>query len=102
MVTHNSHPEDVKALVRKTGIPFAELVERTGLHKGTLSHALRRPIPAANQAIAAFLRIPLHELWPEWYDEHGQRRPGVADHSAPTRINRRQKRRQAADGTRAA
>lgn len=69
----NEHPEDIKAAVRKTGISLAELARQHGLDDSTTRAALRRPQPSGNQAIADHLKKPLHEIWPEWFDEQGNR-----------------------------
>ena len=45
MPLHNTHPEDVKAAVRKTGITLAELARRNGLSDSTTRKALYRPQP---------------------------------------------------------
>ncbi|MFW6027894.1 MAG: helix-turn-helix domain-containing protein [bacterium] len=74
MAAANIHPEDVKATVRKTGATLYELAENNGLHHSTVAKAIRQPIPAGNKAIADHLGRPLNDLWPEWYDENGQRR----------------------------
>jgi hypothetical protein len=34
--------------------------------------ALIKPHPRANAAIAEFLGVSLHELWPQWFDEDGK------------------------------
>lgn len=69
----NNDPEDIKAAVRKTGISLAELARRNGLDESTTRAALRRPQPSGNRAIAARLGEPLNEIWPEWFDETGNR-----------------------------
>lgn len=69
----NQHPENIKAEVRKTGISLAELARRHGLNESTTRAALRRPQPSGNRAIARHLKKPLHKLWPEWFDAHGNR-----------------------------
>lgn len=73
MPAHNMHREDVKALVRKRGKNLSDLAVAEGLEPSTTARSLSRPIPAANHAIAEFLGLSIHELWPEWYDKSGQR-----------------------------
>ena len=67
------HPEDVKAAVGKTGISLSELARRHSLNPSTVVHAVRRPQPSGNRAIAKHLKKKLHELWPEWFDKDGNR-----------------------------
>lgn len=69
----NQHPEDVKAAVRKTGISLAELARQNGLDVSTTRAALRRPQPSGNRVIAKRLGKKLHQIWPEWFDEAGNR-----------------------------
>lgn len=69
----NQHPEDIKAAVRKTGISLAELARQNGLASVSGRRCLYEPVPRANRAIADHLGVPLHELWPEWFDEAGAR-----------------------------
>lgn len=89
----NEHPEDVKAKVRKTGVSLAELARRNGMAEGTGARALYEACPRMNQAIADHLDIPVHELWPEWFDANGDRilrfsRDSNSGKSAESRQNR--------------
>lgn len=72
----NKHPADVLADVTKRGSTLSALAKLAKLPPGTLSHSLRRCIPRANKAIATFLGVPTHSLWPEWFDRNGQLLPG--------------------------
>jgi len=74
-MVRNTHPEDVKAMVRKTGVTLAELARRHGLSTSATRKALYRPTPSGNRVIAHYLGIPLAELWPEWFDAAGARVP---------------------------
>jgi len=71
----NQHCEDVRADVRKSGTTLRALAKRSKLHVTSLSHCLRRPIPAANAVVASQLGKTLFELWPEWFDDQGNRKP---------------------------
>ena len=73
--TKNKHREDVKALIRKRGKTLSQLSLEAGLHLDTVNKSLIRPLPRANIAIVKFLGLSLHELWPDWYDQAGQRIP---------------------------
>lgn len=69
----NMHAEDVKAKVRKTGLSLAELARQHDLSDSAVRKSLRQPIPRGNAVIAKHLNKPLHALWPEWFDKHGNR-----------------------------
>lgn len=72
-VRRNLCKEDIKAMVWKRGVTLRELSLRAGLNIHAASEALRKPFPAANIAIAEFLGKSLSDLWPNWYDQHGNR-----------------------------
>ncbi len=82
---------DIIAAVRKRGSSLAGIARGIGLSRKSLSWALIRPHDRANRAIAAFLKVPPHELWPEWFDASGQRiaarRPSPAARSSTTRVS---------------
>lgn len=67
------HKEDIKAAVRKRGTTLRALSVKAGLCRDAAGQGLSRPYPGAQRAIAAFLDVPLNELWPQWYDQTGQR-----------------------------
>ncbi|WP_316978007.1 helix-turn-helix domain-containing protein [Shumkonia mesophila] len=75
MKVQNTHAEDVKAMVRKTGVTLAELARRHDLSDSTTRAALYRPQPSGNRVIANYLGKSLNELWPLWFDERGDRIP---------------------------
>ena len=70
----NTHPADVIASIRKAGSSMSELARAYRLSPSSFTHCLRRPIPEANRAIARFLGVTPSELWPDWFDEQGNRR----------------------------
>lgn len=94
-MARNIHPEDVKAMVRKTGITLAELARRHGLSTSATRKALYRATPAGNRVIAAYLDKPIGELWPEWFTAAGDRIPSVRKSSRRQAANHCQKRRAA-------
>lgn len=73
MLTKAPHREDIKAAIRKRGSTLAIISTAAGLHRRSGSMALVVPMPTANRAIAEFLGLSLHELWPQWYDQNGER-----------------------------
>jgi len=68
------HSEDIKAAIRKTGITLTQLALMNGLSESACRMALCKPCKAAEYVIAAYLRVPLHELWPLRYHRDGSRR----------------------------
>lgn len=66
------HRADIMAEVRKRGTTLAALAHDEGLARQTLYWAMHsQPRLRANKLIADFLGVPLHELWPNWFDSHG-------------------------------
>lgn len=96
-MARNTHPEDVKAMVRKTGVTLAELARRNGLSTSAVRKSIHRATPSGNRVIAAYLGRKLNELWPEWFDGNGDRLPSktVRKHSRPERAGQGQKRKAA-------
>lgn len=92
----NTHPEDVKAAVRKTGISLAELARRNGLAAVSGRRCLYFPVPSANRAIAARLGRSVHELWPEWFDADGSRRLGDLRNDPNTAADEAQRQKRSA------
>ena len=68
----NVHRADVIAEVRKGGATLAGLARHVGLSRQSFSWALIKPHPRANEAIASFLGVHVHTLWPEWFDLNGR------------------------------
>lgn len=74
------HKEDIKAAIRKRGITMNELARERGLPPSTVRNALARPVFSGELAIAKFLGVPPHELWPDRWTPDGRRiRPRYAD-----------------------
>jgi lambda repressor-like predicted transcriptional regulator len=69
------HKEDIKAMIRKKAGSCRALARKSGLDSNAIavSFSINSPIPKANRAIATCIGIPVWELWPEWYDKHGNR-----------------------------
>lgn len=77
------HPQDIKAAVWKRGMTLSKLALDNGLDDSACRASLLRPQPEADRVISAFLGVPLHKLWPDRYDEAGERVHHVRDE--PTR-----------------
>jgi Ner family transcriptional regulator len=61
------HRADIIAAVRKRGASLSEIGRRVGLSRKSMSWALIRRHERANLAIAEFLGVPPHDLWPQWF-----------------------------------
>ncbi|MCB1520663.1 MAG: helix-turn-helix domain-containing protein [Hyphomicrobiaceae bacterium] len=61
------------AEVHRRGATLAQLSEDAGLSRRACSTSLHVPFPAADRAIAKFIKVPLHVLWPDRYDSRGRR-----------------------------
>jgi Ner family transcriptional regulator len=67
------HRADILAAVRKRGSTLADIARSVGLARQTMYWAMSTaPRLRANKAIADFLGVSLHELWPHWFDEDGK------------------------------
>jgi len=61
------HRADIIAAVRRKGSNLSRLGEEIGLSRKSMSWALGKRHPRANLAIAAFIGVPPHEIWPLFY-----------------------------------
>ena len=65
----------IKAELGRKGFTLAKLAAESGLDKQRISACLKRPDPRANLCVAKVLNIPVHELWPHWFDADGDLLP---------------------------
>lgn len=73
------HKEDIKAAIRKRGTTMNALARQCDLPPSTVRNALVRPVFSGELAIARFLDVPAHELWPDRWTADGRRiRPRYA------------------------
>lgn len=61
------HRQDIIAAVKKRGSSLAGLGRQLGLTRATMAWALINRHERANRAIAEFIGVPAHELWPHWF-----------------------------------
>lgn len=81
------HKEDIKAEIRKRGKTMSDLARENDMPESTVRNALNKPVKCAEQIIASFLNVPLHELWPKRWTEDGKRiRPRYAKNSTASGI----------------
>jgi Ner family transcriptional regulator len=79
------HRADIIAAIHKKGMSLSRLGARNHLADSTLRAALKKPRTPSNRIIASFLGVPMHELWPQWFDRHGRLRvPSDPAKSDPT------------------
>ncbi|PCI85487.1 MAG: hypothetical protein COB24_12915 [Hyphomicrobiales bacterium] len=64
----------ILAEIKDRGFNANELEVLLGLKPRDISVSFDRPFPKVDKALANWLEIPLHELWPTRYDSDGMRR----------------------------
>lgn len=79
------HPELIKAAIAMRGSTLTKLAQDNKLDPSAVRAALLRPQPKADKVISKFLGFPLHELWPDRYDESGERIRHVRDENTHER-----------------
>ncbi len=79
------HAELIKAAIRMRGTTLTKLALDHGLDESAVRAALVRRQPEADRVISLFLGVPLHELWPDRYDESGGRIRHVRDENSHDR-----------------
>lgn len=68
------HPEDIKAAIRKAGGTLSEIARRVGVPKQTMSACLSaRVSDRGDRAIANFIGVKPHDIWPSRYLANGER-----------------------------
>lgn len=55
----------IAAEIKRRGTSLRRISLAAGLHESTCRGALYRPLPSGEEAIAGFLGIPVHVLWPD-------------------------------------
>jgi Ner family transcriptional regulator len=65
------HRADIIAAIHKRDTTLLELSRAHRLGDSTLRSALHLPRTPANRIIADFLGVPMHVLWPAWFDSSG-------------------------------
>jgi lambda repressor-like predicted transcriptional regulator len=61
----------IRAELRRRGWTFNRLAESSGFAARSFSAALKKPSVKVNAFMAGVLDIPVHELWPYWFDSDG-------------------------------
>ncbi|MEQ1714048.1 MAG: helix-turn-helix domain-containing protein [Hyphomicrobium sp.] len=67
---------EIKAAIGRRRQTLTGLADLYGLSRSAIGATLTsrsKPITAADQAISHFLGVPLHQLWPDRYDDRGHR-----------------------------
>ena len=73
------HPEHVKAAIRAKGCTLAQLAARQGVERSLVGKCIRAPkSERIDRAIARFLGVAVHVIWPDRYEAPRQRRREVA------------------------
>lgn len=88
------HRIDIIAAIHKRGMSLVRLSTLHDYAESTLRAALQKPHTRANRIIAEFIGVPMHELWPAWFDLSG-RLIAPSDPAQPSHPRTSQKRRRA-------
>lgn len=67
------HRADIIAAIHKKNSTLLALGKANGLGSSTCRASLMKPSPRANRIIADFIGVPVHQLWPLWFDQQGNR-----------------------------
>lgn len=68
----------IKAEIERSGSSLTAIARAAKISPSSCRVALIYPVPAANRAIAEHLKKTVHDIWPDWFDEHGQVLPRVS------------------------
>lgn len=80
------HRADIKAALEKAGWSLRQLSIHHGLTPKTFQHAMWRPYPKGERAIAEAIGVPPQVIWPSRYGPDGQpnrrrgRKPRIPAH----------------------
>ena len=83
------HREDIRAAVRKRGKTLSRLALDSRLEPSACRVALCRRHWRGETAIAAFLEVPVQELWPERWNPDGSRKNGRGNASRKRLVRQR-------------
>ena len=78
----DTHPEDVKAALRKEGTSLAQLARAHGVTISTPASALRKPLPKWEAIIAEALGKDPAQIWPKRYAQRAEKAAQLARTSA--------------------
>lgn len=59
--------------LREKGLTASEIASRAGISRFTVYGGLQRPYPKVNDLISEALGVPRQQIWPQFYDERGNR-----------------------------
>lgn len=65
------HPADIRAAIIKRGGTYKSVAEAAGISGTAVQTATQANCYVGEQAIASFLQVPAHEIWPSRYDSDG-------------------------------
>ena len=85
----------IKAEINRRGSSLVELAREYSITPNSLRVTLarQRPVVKADLVISDFLKVPLHVLWPDRYDDKGNRLVRVGTLKVPVGIRKRTRRR---------
>ncbi len=89
-------PIQIKCAILLKGSTLRSVALKAGLSVHACSVALKKPFPAAEEAIAEFLGIPASELFSERFNADGKRKISRLDKYTRIRVRRQGLKRHAA------
>lgn len=69
----NWSKQDIIFALREKGITAAELARQNDLSRFTIYSGMERPAPKVQALISEVLDVPRQKIWPQFYDESGNR-----------------------------
>lgn len=69
----NWSKQDIIFALREKGITAAELARQNDLSRFTIYSGMERPAPKVQALISDVLNVPRQKIWPQFYDENGNR-----------------------------
>ena len=71
------HKADIKAALEKANYTLRELSRLHQMSPAYFREALHRPIPRAQEILAAVIGVPAQKIWPSRYETDGSPRSGL-------------------------
>jgi lambda repressor-like predicted transcriptional regulator len=68
---NNADPYAIQAAIKRLFGSAARLATLKGVKPSTIQAAVYRKQPTGNRIIAGALGVPVHRIWPQWFDKDG-------------------------------
>lgn len=82
-------PPVISALIRMTGWSQAQIAEKLGVSKASVSYSIQTGAsPSITSFVSQLLGIPESDLWPYRRSRAGRSQPSLPETSDPSQVNR--------------